>query len=73
MIFPVLLFDMPIRRSPLIPSPWKRPVQLAVGGIADAQLMPHIAGDTTTAIRTASQCSVDRIHASSHALQMPRS
>ena len=48
-------------------------MQLAVGGIADAQLMPHIAGDTTTAIRTASQCIVDRIQTSSHALQMPRS
>ena len=48
-------------------------MQLAVGGIADAQLMPHIASDTTTAIRTASQCIVDLIQASSHALQMPRS
>ena len=42
-----------------------------LAGIAGAQLTPHIAGNTTTAIRTASQRIVDHIHAFSHALQMP--
>jgi D-3-phosphoglycerate dehydrogenase len=35
--------------------------------IANAQLTPHIAGNTTTAIRTASRQIVDKIHAFSAA------
>lgn len=39
-----------------------------LAGIARAQLTPHIAGNTTTAIRTASQRIVDAIHALSQAV-----
>lgn len=40
-------------------------------GIANAQLTPHIAGNTASAIRTASRQIVDKIHAFSTAVKAP--